>query len=262
MAKGNFCGFVLLLDDRWDLKKLLADLKSEWGIEIPEEDVDWEEGKTIVTELSGHHVAISRFPVPIPEGEAELNAKNNFLWREAEEVTKKHQAHIVVAILGEGDVIEKGMLYAKIMAACSMQENAIGVFTNGVVYEPSHYIMTTEPAKEGGLPVLSWVWFCLYSEDGKLFNGYTYGLEEFGKRELEIVRSNENGEKIMDFLIAMSAYVIGEDVELQDGETIGLSADDIHTITLSKGVALPDQQTLKIGFQKPEEKKKSGWKFW
>ena len=32
------------------------------------------------------------------------------------------------------------------------------------------------------------------------------------------------------------------------GETIGFSAEDKHTITRSKGVALPDQMTLKISY--------------
>ena len=40
------------------------------------------------------------------------------------------------------------------------------------------------------------------------------------------------------------------DVTLQDGETIGFSADDKHTITRSPGVSLPEEQmTLKIGYE-------------
>ena len=40
------------------------------------------------------------------------------------------------------------------------------------------------------------------------------------------------------------------DVTLQDGETIGFSADDKQTITRSPGVSLPEEQmTLKIGYE-------------
>ena len=40
------------------------------------------------------------------------------------------------------------------------------------------------------------------------------------------------------------------DVMLQDGETIGFSADDKHTITRSPGVSLPEEQmTLKISWE-------------
>ena len=44
--------------------------------------------------------------------------------------------------------------------------------------------------------------------------------------------------------------VLACDVTLQDGETIGFSADDKHTITRSPGISLPEEQmTLKIGYE-------------
>ena len=48
----------------------------------------------------------------------------------------------------------------------------------------------------------------------------------------------------------MIMYVLACDVTLQDGETIGFSADDKHTIARSPGVSLPEEQmTLKIGYE-------------
>ena len=51
-----------------------------------------------------------------------------------------------------------------------------------------------------------------------------------------------------DFLVSLVSYVLEYDVILRDGETIGFTADDKHTITLNEGVSLPGM-TLKIGFQ-------------
>ena len=45
----------------------------------------------------------------------------------------------------------------------------------------------------------------------------------------------------------MAAYVIEYDVTLNDGETIGFSAEDKHAITRSEGAALPGM-TLKIEY--------------
>ena len=49
-------------------------------------------------------------------------------------------------------------------------------------------------------------------------------------------------------MASLASYVLACDVMLKDGETIGFSADDKHTITRSPGVSLPEEQmTLKIG---------------
>ena len=48
-------------------------------------------------------------------------------------------------------------------------------------------------------------------------------------------------EELRDFLASLASYVLACDVTLQDGETIGFSADDKHTITRSPGVSLPEE---------------------
>ena len=245
-VKGDFCGSVLLSENVWDKDQLISDLKADWGIEIPKEDTEDED--TIVN-FDKCRIVISKFPTPVPNEEAEINAENNWMWEEAVEVTKTHKAHIVVAILGdEEDVISRGILYTKIMATCCKQENAIGVFTCGVVFEPSYYMKSAEMIRDGKLPIFTWVWFGLYRTENGL-STYTYGMKDFGKLELEILDADEDAGKLLSFISAIASYILQDDVELKDGETIGLSEEDIHQITLSKGVALPEK-TLKISYEK------------
>ena len=243
---GTFCGSVLLSEDEWDKDKLISDLKADWGIELPKKDAEDED--TIVTDLDGCRVVISKFPVPVPNEEAEINAENNWMWEDAVEVTKTHKAHIVVAILGdEEDVIVRGLLYTKIMATCCKQEKAIGVFTSGVVFEPSYYMNAAEMIRDGELPIFTWVWFGLYGTENGL-STYTYGMKAFEKYELEILDAHEEANTLLSFISSIASYVLQDDVEFNDGETIGLTEEDIHQITLSKGVALPEQDTLKISY--------------
>ena len=253
---GSFCGSVLLSEDVWDKEKLISDLKADWEIELSKEDTGDED--TIVTYFDKCSVIISNFPAPVPNEEAEINAENNWMWEEAVDVTKTHKAHIFVAILGdEEDLLSRGILYTKIMATCCKQENAIGVFTCGVVFEPSYYMQSAEMIRDGELPIFTWVWFGLYRSKNGL-STYTYGMKTFGKLELEILDVDEEAGKLLSFISSISSYVLQDDVEFKDGETIGLSTDDIHQITRSKGVALADQDTLKISYEK--KKKKSWWK--
>ena len=245
-VKGDFCGSVLLSENVWDKDQLISDLKADWGIEIPKEDTEDED--TIVN-FDKCRIVISKFPAPVPNEEAEINAENNWMWEEAVEVTKTHKAHIVVAILGdEEDLISRGLLYTKIMATCCKQKKAIGVFTSGVVFEPSYYMKSAEMIRDGKLPIFTWVWFGLYRTENGL-STYTYGMKDFGKLELEILDADEDAGKLLSFISAIASYILQDDVELKDGETIGLSEEDIHQITLSKGVALPEK-TLKISYEK------------
>ena len=74
-------------------------------------------------------------------------------------------------------------------------------------------------------------------------------MDVFGKEEMEVLNTDGEPEELRDVLASLASCVLAWDVTLQDGETIGFSADDKHTITRSPGVSLPEEQmTLKISW--------------
>ena len=252
--KGSFAGSVLLSKAEWDKEQLIRDLREEWGIvddEPAEGDEDDENSDdAVVMRVGGMMLIVTLFHGHIPDNEAEINAENNYMWPEAVEVAKAHKAHIMVAVLGEEEkLLERGKLFTKAMAVCCKQKYATGVYTSGVVFEPRFYEGLADMLKEDELPIFNWVWFGLYRSEGGL-NGYTYGMDVFGKEEMEVLNTDAEPEELRDFLASLASYVLACDVTLQDGETIGFSADDKHTITRSPGVSLPEEQmTLKIGYE-------------
>lgn len=248
---GVFTGFVLLSKAEWDKEQFIRDMKEKWDIAVDEYDASEEKGDdALVFEVGDMLAAVSLATYPIPNGEAELNAENNYMWEDAVKVTKEHRAHLMVAVLGkEEDLLEKGKLFTKLVAACCRQRYATGVYTSGVVFEPRFYEGLADMIKEDELPIFNWVWFGLYRSEGGL-NGYTYGMDVFGKEEMEVLNTDAEPEELRDFLASLASYVLACNVTLQDGETIGFSADDKHTITRSPGVSLPEEQmTLKIGYE-------------
>lgn len=252
--KGSFAGSVLLSKAEWDKEQLIRDLREEWGIvdEEPDEgDEDVENSDdAVVMRVGNMMLIVTLFHGHIPDNEAEINAENNYMWPEAVEVAKAHKAHIMVAVLGEEEkLLERGKLFTKAMAVCCKQKYATGVYTSGVVFEPRFYEGLADMLKKDELPIFNWVWFGLYRSEGGL-NGYTYGMDVFGKEEMEVLNTDAELEELRDFLASLASYVLACDVTLQDGETIGFSADDKHTITRSPGVSLPEEQmTLKIGYE-------------
>ena len=255
--KGSFAGSVLLSKVEWDKEQLIRDLREEWGIvdEEPDEGDEDDENSddAVVMRVGGMMLIVTLFHGHIPDNEAEINAENNYMWPEAVEVAKAHKAHIMVAVLGEEEkLLERGKLFTKAMAVCCKQKYATGVYTSGVVFEPRFYEGLADMIKEDELPIFNWVWFGLYRSEGGL-NGYTYGMDVFGKEEMEVLNTDAEPEDLRDFLASLASYVLACDVTLQDGETIGFSADDKHTITRSPGVSLPEEQmTLKISYEPTE----------
>ena len=248
---GVFTGFVLLSKGEWDKEQFIRDMKEKWDIDVEEDDAGEEkDGDTLLFEVGDMLAAVSLAGYPIPDGEAEANAENNYMWEDAVKAAKEHRAHLMVAVLGkEENLLEKGKLFTKVVAACCRQKYAAGIYTSGVVFEPLFYEGFADMMKDGDLPVFNWIWYGLYrSEDG--ICGYTYGMEAFGKDEMEVLDTDAEPGRLRDFLASLASYVLENDVELHDGETIGFSAEDKHAITRSPGVGLPEEQmTLKISWE-------------
>ncbi|MCB6898690.1 DUF2185 domain-containing protein [bacterium 210917-DFI.7.65] len=252
---GVFTGFVLLSKAEWDKKQFIRDMKEKWDIAVDEYDASEEkDDDALVFEVGDMVAAVSLATYPIPNGEAELNAENNYMWEDAVKVAREHCAHIMVAVLGkEENLLEKGKLYTKVVAACCRQEYATGIYTSGVVFEPRFYEGFADMMQDGELPIFNWIWFGLWRNENGM-NGYTYGLDVFGKDEMEVLGTDAKPSDLRDFLASLVSYVLENDVELHDGETIGFDADDKHTITRSPGVGLPEEQmTLKISWASSDD---------
>ena len=248
---GVFTGFVLLSKGEWDKAQFIRDMKEKWDITVDEYDASEEkDDDALVFEVGDMLAAVSLATYPIPGGEAEANAENNYMWADAVQAAKEHCAHIMVAVLGkEEDLLEKGKLYTKLLAACCGQQYATGVYTSGVVFEPRFYEGFAGMLKEDELPIFNWIWFGLYHSEGGL-SAYTYGMDVFGKPEMEVLDADADPNDLRDFLASLVSYVLENDVDLQDGETIGFTAEDKHAITRSPGVGLPEgQMTLKISWE-------------
>ena len=247
---GSFVGFVLLDDIALDLDALVKNLQEDWGITIAADDIDDKE-KRFVSMQDGMMLAVSLMPAPVPNDEAIQNAKTNWLWPEAVSVAEAHKAHIMVAVMGMGqDSLHTASMYVKVCASCLALSNATGMNTLGSVLEPELYIETAKMhIANNALPIMNLVFFGLYSNNGgETGCGYTYGMDLFGKQNIEIIDSTHTPAEIHDFMVNIAGYVIESDVTLKNGETLGYSAEQKLPITESAGVAIDvDGLTLKIG---------------
>ena len=244
----TFVGFVLLDEVRFDAEKYVKDLKEDWNL-----DYDFEitqEDNTIIADYNGMIMTASLMPAPIPDNEAVEQAKTNYRWEKAVEAAEKHKAHLLVSVINSGDVdnIEGAKHYVKLLANATKQEGCLGINILGTVIHPQMYYDFAKLYEENDdFPIENIVYIGLYGDENNTVSGYTYGLEQFGKKELEIIKSLEEAEEVYNFLASISDYIITSDVVLNDGETIGFSEEQKIQISVSKGIVL-DGETIKLGF--------------
>ena len=249
MSTSAFTGFVLLSDAKLDIDKFLKDLKEDWNITLNlGKENESKEKDMLVGDIDGIMVAVALMPAPIPNNEAVDNAKTNYRWKDAVKVAEEHKAHILVSLLREPNLVEGAKLYTKIISALIKQENCTGINVLGTVLNPDMYRDFTRYYEENDMfPVENMIFIGLYGSEEEKINAYTYGMEGFGKKEMEILSSSQSPEDVYYFLQGVADYVITSDVILQDGETIGFSAEQKIPISQSKGIAV-NGITLKLGY--------------
>ena len=244
----TFVGFVLLERADFDAEKYVKDLKKDWGMSYDFEIIH--DNNTIIADNNGMILTASLMPAPIPDNEAIEQAKTNYRWDGAVEAAEKHKAHLLVSVINRGDMdnIEGAKHYVKLLANATKQEGCLGINILGTVIHPQMYYDFAKLYDENDdFPIENIVYIGLYGDENNTVSGYTYGLEQFGKKELEIIKSSEEAEEVYNFLASISDYIITSDVVLNDGETIGFSEEQKIQISVSDGIAL-DGETIKLGF--------------
>ena len=253
---GTFLAFLMLEQPVWDGEQWKRDLRDDWGIPCMTEESDGEDGGvSFVFEMGRMLASVGFFPAPIPHGEAEENARHNYLWPEAEEAARRHRGHILVSVLARGeDPVRAAQLQVKLVSSACRQAGVLGVYANGTVYQPEFYQSAAEPLKNEELPLLDLVWPGLYRREGGLC-AYTDGMRAFGKDELEVLDTEAQPEDLRGFLLDIADYILENDVVLRDGETIGFGEGQYLAITRSAGVWYSGM-TLKVEYAPfPEEER-------
>lgn len=246
--KNSFVSAVLLSRAVWDSGRLLADLGEDWGIRLT--DVKFKDN-VMAASYGSDMISVSMISSPVPDGEAEYYARYCRAWPEAENEVRKHVAHLLIAVVFDdtvegSELIERAELWTKMIASALKQEHALAAYSDGMVSKPETYISVAENMRSGMLPILDWVCFERYTHDG-LDGIYTYGLRKFGHDEMEVYAKADCND-IFEFVLVLVEYVLGYNVTLRDGETIGFEDDGQRlAIKRSRGIAI-DGYTLKIEY--------------
>lgn len=241
--EGNvLAGFVLYENANINWDKFFESLKEDWGI-VPDEEV---KNNSVVFKVDDMAVACSLVANPIPDQEAERAAKYNILWKDGAEETAKHKAHIMLAVMNKFEARAQATLFAKVAYSLLKLDGAIGIYKDPTVYEKQFYINFAETIKKGECPMPIYIYVGLYLSKTGLC-AFTAGMRYFGWEEIEIINSTKEPDEVISFILSIAEYVVTEEVELKDGETIGFSEEQKLPITVSDGVSVTGR-SVKIKF--------------
>lgn len=202
---------------------------------------------TAVLTIDGENVAIAFMPVSVPTGDIEGAAQYAYNWTTVFDDIKNFTGHAIVSVIsGTKQTLERFKLLSKVLHSILTTSDSIGIYqgSQSLLIPKQQYIDSAVALENGGIPINLRVYLGLRKSDGGS-SVYTYGLNEFGKHEMEIINSKLSLEELYDFISNICAYVIGSNVTFKNGETLGYTANQKIKITLSKGQFV-DGQTLKL----------------
>lgn len=227
-----------------DYPNIEKDILNTWDIEKDELDGN---DQTISFAVDGATFLIGFIPAPVPGDDLSTAVEYSYLWKDAR-MALDNESHIVIAVVGEEMPLDLYKQFTKIAAIILAHTNSMGVYLSNqsLVLSKEFYLEEAAKMNDENLPLYLWAYFGMRQSD-KGNSVYTYGLKEFGLKELEIVNSRNTMEGVMDFLYQTAHYTVAGNINLKDGETVGGLEEEKIKVSLSNGVNL-DGQTLKVAY--------------
>jgi hypothetical protein len=212
-----------------DPQQILSALRSDWKMKPDSINIS---DKTLVFSVAGATVMLAHLDYPVEAAEVQAAASISWLWKNAGPEIAKHQSQVVISILGSSSkALDLYKVLTKVAAATLEKTNSSGVFLN------SQYVVSSKPffiagarnmMQEQSLPVYCWIYFGMLQENN-LNSGYTYGMAEFGKEDMEIFHSEHSVQEVHAALYDATQSIILYNLQLNDGQEV----------TTGEGVKIP-----------------------
>ena len=234
---------------RYSIDALMEHLQQHWGYTLDKPEHDNTDQATVFS-INGCTCIVAFIAAAIPAEDIEHCAQFAYSWQTVLEDIGTVDGHAIVSVgAGDMDIVDRHLLFARILySMMATPPSCVGIYQGNqtLLISRERYLGFYQEIQQADIAALIPFWVYIgwqVNEHGSSI--YTYGLNDFGKQELEVVNSALELDELYPFLLNVCAYLIQADVELQDGETLGYSADQKIDIVASAGVFL-EGETLKL----------------
>jgi len=189
--------------------------------------------------IGDNKAAILFMPGPIPWQDLEGPCAAAWWWPQATEVMRAHRYHVVVMLLGNGGTaVARHIELGHVAAAVAVNSDAVGIYcgSGGLVRAAAPFVDHNASLTLEDFDPRFWVDFRTEPNDDGGHRFFTTGLTAFGHLELEIHDTRMPPAEILEFCYGVVSYILAEDVDLQDGETIGRGGDEAVRISHRRSI--------------------------
>lgn len=231
-------------NEKYQINDVIQNLETFWKVPVSDFTGD---DNSAVFKIDNEMVAVAFMPNQIPWEDIKGTAQYAYNWPTAIEDLEKHNGHAIVSIMsGEKSQKERFTILSKLLCSILSTSNSIGIYqgSQSLLIPKSQYLENIDELKQLGAPIQLWIYVGIRtSNEGNSI--YTYGLNKFGKQEIEVINSKINIEELYRFILNITSYIVNSDITFKDGETLGYTEDQKIKITSSKGQFV-EGQTLKL----------------
>ncbi len=213
-------GAVLLNDLAGiNFKTIATAVKKDWSVRL---DSFQAAEKTLVLYTTNATIMLAYMDYPAAPAEIRSAAEGAWMWSNAREEAPRHQAQVVISVIGSpAKPVYLYQLFTRTAAAVLENANTCGVYMPAqyVLQSKTFYLQAARNLDQVELPVYCWVYFGMFL-DGGATCAYTYGLAEFGMSELEIVKSQHSMQQAHAVLYDAARDALQNNKTLRDGSVI------------------------------------------
>ena len=230
-----------------DFKKIAKAVALDWKLKTDSINIS---DKTLVFSTSTATVMVAYLDYAVPIADIKTAAALNWMWRTAAESTTKHQGQIVVSVIGNGaKVLELYQTLTKAVSSVLENNDCLGIYVESqylLISKDAYLSAARNMVTSGTLPLYCWIYFGIYDNAGGKC-GYTYGLQELGIPELEILNSTHTLQEVHATIYDAALGIIYYNVPPKDGKKIITMEGSELTFTRSKSAIL-EGETIKIDY--------------
>ncbi len=179
--------------------------------------------------MGAARVAIMSIDQPIPWPELEERSRATRWWPEAEPALRAHAGHLIVSALGELTPLAGATLATQVSAALvETMPSALGVYwgSAGTLLRKDVFVALAGAIKDDAPPTAIWVDFRVGPATGRASRGFTRGLAAFELPEFEVLAAPEPARVLLDRLMGLAGYALGNGPAIRPGHTVGATADE------------------------------------
>ncbi|MBL7807617.1 MAG: DUF4261 domain-containing protein [Saprospiraceae bacterium] len=225
-----------------DNQQLIKLLKSQWKVQVDSVTIS---DKTLVfNSFGGCTVMVAYLDYPAATDETGAAARLSWMWRNGAEIAARHQAQIVISVIGAtGKTLDLYKVMTQTTAAVLELTQAPAVFQQAqyLLHDSGYFINAARNMiTNQSLPVYCWVYFGRPGEG----NGFTYGLTEFGIPEMEIVASSHPESEVHATLFDAVLTILQYNTKLNDGQSFVTGEGTKLVAKFGKSAFVKDDQTV------------------